>query len=91
MSWWKRETFFCFGLRSSFPTAYLVHYVGSMLSSPTVLIEGVHGTPNDVHRSVGPGDALLAVTVSPYTRYTVQAAEFAVSRGAKLVPGIIAG
>lgn len=81
----EARNIFCLGLRSSFPTAYLVHYVGSILGSPTILIEGVGGTPNDALRSVGPGDVLLAVTVSPYTRYTAHAAEFAVSRGAKLV------
>lgn len=76
---------FCLGLRSSFPAAYLIHYAGSLLGCSTVLIEGVGGTSNDALRSVGPGDVLFAVTVSPYTHYTVQAAEFAVSRGAKLV------
>ncbi|WFU39933.1 MurR/RpiR family transcriptional regulator [Bradyrhizobium sp. CB82] len=81
----EARNIFCLGLRSSFPAAYLVHYVGSMLGLPTVLIEGVGGTPNDALRSVGPREVLLAVTVSPYTRYTVRAAEFAVSRGAKLV------
>lgn len=81
----EARNIFCLGLRSSFPAAYLVHYVGSMLGSPTVLIEGVGGTPNDALRSVGPRDVLLAATVSPYSRYTVHAAEFAVSRGVKLV------
>lgn len=81
----EARNIFCLGLRSSYPAAYLVHYVGSMLGSPTVLIEGAGGTPNDALRSVGPGDVFLAVTARPYTRYTVHAAEFAVSRGAKLV------
>ncbi|MET4328637.1 DNA-binding MurR/RpiR family transcriptional regulator [Bradyrhizobium sp. i1.15.2] len=76
---------FCLGLRSSFPAAYLMHYSGSLLGSPTILIDGMGGTANDALRSVGPADVLLAVTVSPYTRYTMQAAEFAVARGAKLV------
>ncbi|MBB4277638.1 MurR/RpiR family transcriptional regulator [Rhizobium mongolense] len=76
---------FCIGLRSSFPVAYLMHYVGSLLGAPTVLIDGIGGTSNDALRSVGPQDALLAITVRPYTRFTVQAAEFAVSRGAKLI------
>ncbi|WP_026616936.1 MurR/RpiR family transcriptional regulator [Ensifer aridi] len=76
---------FCIGRRSSFPVAYLMHYVGSLLGSPTVLIDGIGGASDDVLRFVGPEDALLAVTVSPYTRFTAQAAEFAVSRGAKLV------
>jgi len=79
-----RQTF-CIGRRSSFPVAYLMHYVGSLLGSPTILIDGIGGASNDALRSVGPEDAVLAVTVSPYTRFTVQAAEFAVSRGAKVV------
>ncbi|WP_394889960.1 MurR/RpiR family transcriptional regulator [Mesorhizobium sp. AaZ16] len=76
---------FCIGFRSSFPAAYLMHHVGSLLGSSMVLIDGIGGTANDALRSVGPGDILLAVTVSPYTRYTIQAAEFVVSRGAKLI------
>lgn len=76
---------FCIGRRASAPVAYLMHYGGSLLGSPTILIDGIGGASNDALRSVGPEDALLAVTVSPYTRFTVQAAEYAVSRGAKLV------
>ncbi|ESY79349.1 transcriptional regulator [Mesorhizobium sp. LNHC221B00] len=76
---------FCIGLRSSFPAAHLMHYVGSLLGSPTILIDGIGGTANDTLRSIGPRDVLLAVTVSPYSRYTMQVAEFAVSRGARLV------
>ncbi|MGM4884453.1 MULTISPECIES: MurR/RpiR family transcriptional regulator [Rhizobium] len=76
---------FCIGRRSSFPVAYLMHYLGSLLDSPTILIDGMGGSSTDVLRAVGPQDALVAVTVSPYTRFTVQAADFAVSRGAKLV------
>lgn len=79
------KTIFCLGHRSTFPAAYLIHYAGSLLGPPIVLIEGVGGAPNDALRSIGPGDVFLAVTVSPYTRYTVRAAEFAVSRGARLV------
>lgn len=76
---------FCLGLRSSFPAAFLLHYVGSLLGSASILIDGIGGTAHDSLRSAGPGDVLFAVTVSPYTRFTVQAAEFAVSRGVKLV------
>ncbi|PVE20623.1 MurR/RpiR family transcriptional regulator [Microvirga sp. KLBC 81] len=76
---------FCIGVRSSFPVAYLMHYVGSLLGSPTILIHGIEGTANDALRSIGFRDILIAVTVCPYSRYTMQVAEFAVSRGAKLV------
>ncbi|WP_404295617.1 MurR/RpiR family transcriptional regulator (plasmid) [Microvirga sp. RSM25] len=73
------------GLRSSFPAAYLMHYVGSLLGSPTTLIDGIGGTANDAVRSADPRHALLAVTVSPYSRYTIQVSELAVTRGAKLI------
>ncbi|WP_085043769.1 MurR/RpiR family transcriptional regulator [Ensifer aridi] len=81
----KARQTFCIGRRSSFPVAYLMHYVGSLLGSPTTLIDGIGGASNDALRSVGPEDAVLAVTVNPYTRFTLQAAEFAVTRGAKVV------
>ncbi|EPE93623.1 MurR/RpiR family transcriptional regulator [Rhizobium grahamii] len=81
----EAKQMFCIGRRLSFPVAYLMHHLGSLLGSPTTLIDGMGGTSDDALRSIGPEDALLAVTVSPYTRFTVQAAEFAVSRGAKLV------
>lgn len=81
----KARRIFCIGVRSSFPAAHLMHYVGSLLGSPTILIHGIGGTANDALRSVGPRDILLAVTVWPYSRYTMQVAEFAVSRGAKVV------
>lgn len=76
---------FCIGLRSSFPAAHLMYYVGSLLGSPTILIDGIGDTANDALRSVAPGDVILAITVSPYSRHTMEVAEFAVSHGAKLV------
>ncbi|MET4038253.1 MULTISPECIES: MurR/RpiR family transcriptional regulator [unclassified Bradyrhizobium] len=81
----EARTIFCLGRCSSFPATCLVYYVGSMLGLPTELIDRVGGTPNDALRSIGPRDVLLAVTVRPYTHHTMRAAEFAVSRGVKLV------
>ncbi|ARO32619.1 RpiR family transcriptional regulator protein (plasmid) [Rhizobium sp. NXC14] len=76
---------FCIGLRSSFPAAHLMHYVGSMLGSPTILIDGSGDTANDALRLVAPGDVVFAITVSPYSRHTMEVADFAVSHGAKLI------
>ncbi|MFB9985493.1 MurR/RpiR family transcriptional regulator [Mesorhizobium kowhaii] len=81
----ESQYIFCIGFRSGFPAAYLMHYVGSLLGVPTVLIDGIGGTADPALRSVGPGDVLLTVSVSPYTRYTTQVCEFAVSCGAKLI------
>lgn len=76
---------FCIARRSSFPVVHLVHHVGCQLGCPTRLVDEIGGIANDALHSIGPEDVLLAVTVSPYARFTMQAAEFAVSRGAKLV------
>lgn len=76
---------FCVGLRSSFPAAHLMCYVGSLLGSRTILIDGIAGTANDTLRSMGHKDILLAITFSPYSTYTLEVANFAVSRGAKVV------
>ncbi|MHC2303187.1 MurR/RpiR family transcriptional regulator [Rhizobium mongolense] len=76
---------FCIGLRSSFPAAHLMHYLGSMIDLPMALIDGVGGTQNDALLSASRRDVLLVVSVRPYSRYTMQIAEFAATRGAKLV------
>lgn len=76
---------FCVGLRSSFPAAHLMHYVGSLIGSPTTLIDGIGGSGNDAILSACRRDILLVVTVRPYGRHTMHIAEFAASRGAKLV------
>ncbi|MEX2746245.1 MurR/RpiR family transcriptional regulator [Rhizobium mongolense] len=76
---------FCIGLRSSFPAAHLMYHVGSLIGSPTTLIDGVWGAGNDALLSACRRDVLLVVIVRPYSRYTMQVAEFAASRGAKLV------
>ncbi|WP_208246246.1 MurR/RpiR family transcriptional regulator (plasmid) [Rhizobium sp. T1470] len=76
---------FCIGLRSSFPAANLMHCLGSLIDLPMALIDGVGGTRNDALLSASRRDVLLVVSVRPYSRYTMQIAEFAATRDAKLV------
>jgi DNA-binding MurR/RpiR family transcriptional regulator len=79
------ERVFCLGLRSSFPVAYMFHYVRSLFGAASVLVDGAGGAGIDVLRTIGTADVLLAVTVKPYTRRTVQAARYAGGRGAGVV------
>ena len=76
---------FCLGLRSTFSVVYIFHYVRSLFGAASILVDGAGGTGLDVLRTIGRRDVLLVVTVRPYTRQTVKAAQYASSRGAKVV------
>jgi DNA-binding MurR/RpiR family transcriptional regulator len=76
---------FCFGLRSAFPAAYVFDYIRALTGAPTILADTAGGRGIDVLRLIGPGDLLFAISVAPYTRLTVQAAEYARGRGAAVV------
>lgn len=81
----EAQTVFCFGLRSAFPAAFMLDYIRDLIGAGSVLADGAGGRGIDALRRIGPGDALFAVSVAPYTRQTVQAAEMARERGAKVV------
>jgi DNA-binding MurR/RpiR family transcriptional regulator len=76
---------FCFGLRSAFPAAYMLDYIRALIGADSVLADGAGGRGVDALRRIGPGDALFAVSVAPYTRLTVEAAAHARDRGATIV------
>jgi DNA-binding MurR/RpiR family transcriptional regulator len=76
---------YCLGLRSCYPVAFHFHYIYRMFRENGVLIDGAGGTSMDVLRHVGPKDALLAVSVAPYTAASLEMARFAAEQGATLV------
>ncbi len=76
---------YCFGLRSAFPAAFMLDYLQNMIGSRSTLAEGSGGRGIDALRHIGKDDVLFAVSVAPYTRLTIQAAEHARSRGAQIV------
>jgi DNA-binding MurR/RpiR family transcriptional regulator len=63
----------------------LHHYVRSLLGAASVLVDGPGGIATDTLRMIGPADVLLAISVKPYTRQTVQAARYAEKRGARVI------
>jgi DNA-binding MurR/RpiR family transcriptional regulator len=79
------ERVFCLGLRSTFSVAYIFHYVRSLFGGTSILVDGAGGTGIDTLRDIGQGDALLVVTVRPYTRQTIKAARYAGERGATVI------
>ncbi len=79
------ERVYCLGQRSSFPVAYIFYYVRSLFGSASVLVDGVGATGVDSLRTITTADVLLAITVNPYVRGTVETTRYAKSRGARIV------
>ena len=80
-----RERLFCVGARSSYPAIYLGSYLLSMIGEQTFLVDGSGGIGLDRLRSLKRADAVLALTISPYTRNTVEAVAFAAERKATII------
>jgi DNA-binding MurR/RpiR family transcriptional regulator len=76
---------FCFGQRSTFSVAFIFHYVRSLFGSKSVLVDGPGAIGRDALRTIGRRDVMLAITVDPYNRETVETARYAKSRGARVV------
>jgi DNA-binding MurR/RpiR family transcriptional regulator len=73
------------GLRSCYPVAFFFHYGWSMFEDKTVLLDGRGGTFADELRAIGEGDAMLAISFTPYTREVVRAVSHAKDRGARII------
>jgi DNA-binding MurR/RpiR family transcriptional regulator len=76
---------FCLGLRSTFSVAYSFHYARALFGAESVLVDGPGGIATDALRTIGPADVLLAISVKPYTRQTLQAVRYADKRGARVI------
>lgn len=76
---------FVIGLRSCYPVAFCFHYAYRMFRRSVHLLDGGGGTFADDLRDVGAGDAILAVSVEPYTSETVRAVAYAKTQGSTVV------
>ncbi|WP_108258158.1 MurR/RpiR family transcriptional regulator [Mangrovicoccus ximenensis] len=72
-------------VRASYAMAYYFHYVGRMALPSLELIPRHQNSAIDDLNDARPGDVLLAIAVTPYSRETVEACEFAQSKGLKLL------
>lgn len=71
------------GFRRSFPVASYLAYVFDKLGVPAVLHDGVAGLGH--HSALQQGDALLAITFTPYSEETLALAAHARDRGLPVV------
>jgi DNA-binding MurR/RpiR family transcriptional regulator len=76
---------FCLGLRSSHSVAWHLHYVLSLVGERSTHIDGIAATGADALARATGRDVLLVASVLPYTRVTVELAEYAVARGLRVV------
>lgn len=79
------RTIYCLGQRLSFPPAYTFRYIHSVAGGSSELLDASGGTGLDALRLASPKDAVLAISVSPYTRATVNQTAFAHERGIPVV------
>ena len=76
---------YCLGLRSSHSIAWHLHYVLSLVGERSTHIEGIAATGADALARATSRDVLLVASVLPYTRLTVELAEYAVEQGMAVV------
>jgi len=76
---------YCLGLRSSHSVAWHLHYVLSLFGEKSTHIDGIAATGADALARATSRDVLLVASVLPYTRLTVELAEYAVERGMAVV------
>ena len=72
-------------VRASYAMAYYLHYVGRMALPTLLLIPRHMNSAIDELNHAGPGDVLIAITITPYSRETIEACKFAKARGVKLI------
>jgi len=67
---------YCLGLRSSHSPAWHLHYILSLAGKHSIMLDAVGGIGADV---------MVAVSVQPYTRQTIEIADFAGEAGVPLI------
>lgn len=81
----KARRIYFLGLRASHGLALHLHYTYGLLASNGVLVQGLGGTLSDQVGEMGRGDLLVAMSLAPYTRQTVDAVAQALEQGADLM------
>src|SRR3546814_5543470 len=76
---------YCRVLRSSPPAAWQLHYILPLIGERTVLLDSSAGTGADAIGAATAQDTLLAVSVAPYTRQTVEIVQYANAQAVPVV------
>ena len=81
----KAETIWLIGTRRSFSVAVYLDYALQHTDKRIMLISALGSMQLDQMRAVRKGDALIAISFTPYAEETVEVVQEAVRRGARLV------
>src|SRR5215831_11318057 len=76
---------YCLGLRSCHVIAWHFHYMLSLLSDKTVMLDDAGGIGLDAIRDAAGNDVVLAASVEPYARATIEGARYAARQGVPVV------
>ncbi len=76
---------YCLGLRSSHSPAWHLHYILSLAGKHSIMLDAVGGIGADALNSATDADVMVAVSVQPYTRQTIEIADFAGEAGVPLI------
>lgn len=78
-------TVYLTAVRASYALAYYLNYVGRMVLPSLQLIPRHMNSAIDELHTAAPGDVILAITFTPYSRETIEACAFARRKGLKLI------
>lgn len=79
------NTVYLTAVRASYSIAYYLHYVGRMaLPSLQLIPRHMNNALDELHLA-SEGDVMIAITFTPYSRETIEACRFALSKGVKLI------
>jgi DNA-binding MurR/RpiR family transcriptional regulator len=81
----RAETIYCLGQRRAFSVAHYLAYALGQLGLPVRLIDNVGGLGPEQLARAGANDALIAISFSPYSPFTVDLAKRARGAGAPIV------
>lgn len=81
----ERRNLFSLGLRPEYPVAYHFANMMSQFGRPVTLLDAAGGRGVDALRGAGKGDAILAVSMKPYARATIEIARMASRQGLAVI------
>jgi DNA-binding MurR/RpiR family transcriptional regulator len=81
----RARRIYCLGLRSSHSAAWHLHYILSIAGKQSIMLDAIGGIGADALGSATASDILVAVSVLPYTRQTVEITEYAHSCGVPVI------
>ncbi|MGA8711936.1 MAG: MurR/RpiR family transcriptional regulator [Roseiarcus sp.] len=81
----RARTIYCLGQRRAFSVSHYLTYALGQLGLPVRLVDNVGGLGPEQAARAGPDDALIAISFSPYSPFTVDLAKRARAAGVPIV------